>query len=242
MIFDALSFVGCGIYKNQCADALLREMDCNNVAKALIAPVEEQITVYNEDGNVQIRKICERYPDRFAGYAVANPWFGKQAVATLRTALQGGMAAVYFDSSIQGFTICDELVYPLIDLCAEYDVPAYFHTGTPAFALPMQLHYLALRYPTVRFIMGHAGANDFASDALPALYGRDNIWIDTSMTLAVTQHSLLQSVPDRVLFSSASPRSDLLHELNKTRSICKDADTLELVFHKNLQQVLGRGI
>lgn len=242
MILDALSFVGCGIYKNQSPDLLLQEMDRHGVAKTLIAPVEEQITVYNQEGNRYIQTICEQNPERFAGYAVANPWYGAQAVDTLRSALQAGMAAVYFDSSIQGFIICDEIVYPLIDLCAEFDVPVYFHTGTPAFALPMQLHCLAQRYPTVNFIMGHAGANDFVADAIPALYKRDNIWIDTSMTLAVTQHSLLEAAPDRIVFSSASPRSDLLHELNKTRSVCTDEKLLDNVFCGNLQQVFRRGI
>ena len=104
MILDALSFVGCGIYKNQSPDSLLHEMDRFGVSKTLIAPVEEQITVYNREGNRDIQRICEHYPERFAGYAVANPWYGTQAVSTLRDALQEGMAAVYFDSSINAIT------------------------------------------------------------------------------------------------------------------------------------------
>lgn len=237
--YDALAFVGDGVYQKQSAETLLAAMDRHGIQKTLIAPTEEAVTVFNEAGNTEIQRLVREFPDRFLGYAVANPWYGAQAVQCLRRALDGGLAAVYFDSSIQGFTISDALVDPLIEVCQAYDVPAYFHTGTPAFALPMQLHYLARRHPKVRFIMGHCGANDFAGDALPALYERDNIWLETSMTLTVTQLGILEAAPDRVIFGSATPRSDLAHEQNKLRATRCSQAVLDRVLSENLRQLLG---
>jgi len=241
-IWDALAFIGNGIYKKQSEEVLLDRMDEFGVEKSVIAPVEEYVTVYNDEGNRCILNACERHPDRFLGYAVANPWYGKRAIDSLRAALKSGLSAVYFESSLQGFTISDEIVDPLIEVCAEFDAPVYFHTGTPAFALPFQLHYLALRFPAVRFMMGHCGANDFVADSLPSLYKRDNIWLESSLTLTVTMYSCFCDAPDRYVFGSSTPRSDLGHELEKIRAACDDKEKLEKALSLNLEQVFGGAI
>ena len=57
--------------------------------------------------NDNMARIVQFAPDRFIGYAVANPWFGEKAVVSLKKALESGLRAVYFDSSIQGFPIND---------------------------------------------------------------------------------------------------------------------------------------
>jgi|LSQX01.2.fsa_nt_gb predicted TIM-barrel fold metal-dependent hydrolase len=236
---DALAFVGNGVYKSQSAEALIHEMNLNDVSKTIIAPVDEYITVYNEQGNHDIIEICNKHPDRLLAYAVANPWYGKKAVTILKSALKNGACAVYFDSSEQGFSINDHLVDPLIEVCEEFDVPVYFHTGTPAFALPFQLHYLAARFPNVRFIMGHSGANDFVADALPSLFNRDNIWLDTSMNLTITIASFIDKASDKTVFGSASPRSRLKHELEKLHRARPNSQQLEKICSSNLMKVMG---
>lgn len=238
-IIDALCFVGQGRYRRQSAEGLLAAMDANGVEKAVLCPVEEQVTVDNAAGNQLVLELCARHPGRFYGYAVANPWFGQKAVDTLKAALDAGLNAVYFDSSIQGFTISDELVDPLIEVCQAYGVPAYFHTGTPAFALPLQLRYLALRHPKVNFIMGHMGANDFISDVGPAMYQLDNLYLETSMNLTCTLEDMLAKYPQRVLFGSAAPRSEQEYELFKLRATAAGADTLENACAANLEQIVG---
>lgn len=238
-IIDSLSFIGQGRYKSQSVEELLRNMDQNGVEKALIAPVDEYVVAFNDEGNKMVRAACADHPDRLMGYAVANPWFGEKAVASLRRALDHGLKAVYFDSSIQGFAINDHIVDGLMEVCREYDVPAYFHTGTPSFALPFNLHYLAIRYPEVRFLLGHFGANDYVSDTMPSLYNRDNIWVETSLALTPAMTRFMREVPDRVIFGSCSPRSDISYELGKLRYGNPEPEALEKAVFKNIEQVLG---
>ena len=107
---DIIAFVGEDLYCKQSPEMLLEEMDRNGVSRSFIAPSEKYVTVYNREGNDWIAQICKRWPDRFCGYAVANPWYGEAAVEELKRALDLGLQAVYFDSSIQGFTISDEIV------------------------------------------------------------------------------------------------------------------------------------
>lgn len=238
-IIDALCFVGLGRYRRQSADALLAAMDANGVEKAVLCPVEEQVTVDNAAGNRLMAELCATHSGRFYGYAVANPWYGQKAVDTLKAALDAGLNAVYFDSSIQGFTISDELADPLIDVCEAYGVPAYFHTGTPAFALPLQLRYLALRHPKVNFIMGHMGANDFISDVTAAMYRLDNLYLETSMNLTCTLQDMLAKYPERILFGSAAPRSEQAYELFKLRAATQDAALLEKACAANFEHIVG---
>ena len=235
---DVISFVGEDFYSSQAPEALLREMDRNHVERTMIAPVEKYTAVYNEEGNRMVADICRRWPDRFLGYAVCSPWRGKQGERELKRALEDGLTAVYFNSAVQGFTISDDIVDPLIAVCAEYQVPVYFHTGTPAYALPFQLHFLAERFPEVMFIMGHNGANDFSGDALPAVWGSPNILLDTSLNLGVSIRALAKSEPDKVVFGSAAPRSRLGYEIQRVEEGIKDMETLEKVFSGNILKIL----
>lgn len=236
---DIIAFVGEDVYCKQTAEMLLAEMDRNGVRRTFIAPAQKYTTVYNREGNEMIAEICRRWPDRFAGYAVANPWYGEKAVEELKRALDSGLQAVYFNSSIQGFTISDEIVYPLIEVCRTYKVPVYFHTGTPAFALPFQLHFLAEKFPDVQFIMGHSGANDFAGDAIPALRGCPNIWLDSSTNLTVSYRALTELAPDRVLFGSASPRSKLGYEIQRAEKGVIGQEKLEALFSGNAKKLFS---
>lgn len=236
---DIISFLGEDRYCGQTPEKLLREMDKNGVERTIIAPSERYITVYNREGNQRISDICRQYPERFSGYAVSNPWFGRQAEEELKRALDSGLQAVYFDSSIQGFCISDEIVDPLIEICQLWKVPVYFHTGTPAFALPFQLHFLAKRFPRVTFIMGHSGANDFAGDAIPALYGCPNILLDTSLNLAVSIQAMAASVSDRMVFGSAAPRSTLGYEIARVEEGVTDLKLREDIFGGTIRKVMG---
>jgi predicted TIM-barrel fold metal-dependent hydrolase len=239
IIVDTHCFLGDGRYKKQTVDQLFVAMEKAGVARAVICPVEEYTTVDNREGNRQIADLCWRYPDSLYGFAAANPWYGSKAVEILARALGDGLNGVFFDSSIQGFAINDELVDPLMELCREYNVPAYFHTGTPAFALPLQLRYLALRHPKVNFIMGHMGANDFVNDITPAMYHIENLYLETSMNLTCTLQDVLKKYPDRVIFGSASPRSPLEYELSKLRQASSDDAILEKACGANFQRIVG---
>lgn len=238
-IIDAIAFVGDDLYCKQTPEALLQEMNRYGVERTFIAPSEKYVTVYNREGNEMIADICRRWTERFSGYAVCNPWYGRKGIDELKRALDSGLEAVYFDSSIQGFTISDEIIDPFIEICREYKVPVYFHTGTPAFALPFQLHFLAKRFPDVQFIMGHSGANDFVGDALPALRGCSNIWLDTSLNLTVTFRTLSEAAPDRIVFGSASPRSKLGYEISRAEAGVIGEEKKRALFAGNVQKLFA---
>lgn len=233
--------LGNGRYKQQDVETILREMQANGIDKSVLCPVEEYLTVYNREGNEMIAKACREHPDKFYGFAVANPWYGDQAVEILTQAFEEGLHGAFFVSSLQGFSIDDEIVDPLIEVCRRYRKPVYFHTGTPAFALPLQLAYLARRFPDVNFIMGHCGANDFVYDIDASMYQTPNLYLDTSLNYCETIYGVVKKYPERVIFGSDSPRSPQGFEYGKVQKASEDPAVMDGVLGGNLLRILKGG-
>ena len=238
---DGHVHLGSGRYKQQDVPTILRQMRENGIDKSVLCPVEEYLTVYNREGNEMLAAACREHPDQFYGFAVANPWYGGQAVETLTQAFEAGLHGAFFVSSLQGFSINDPIVDPLIEVCRRYGRPVYFHTGTPAFALPLQLAYLARRFPEVDFIMGHCGANDFVYDIDAAMYRTENLYLETSLNYCETIYRVVADYPDKVIFGSDAPRSPLGFELGKTCKASSDPAVLDGVLGGNLLRILEGG-
>jgi len=236
-VIDAHCHLGVGRYKQLRADELLALMDRAGVDWAVVCPVEEQIVLRNREGNQAMIAAMTRHPDRFIGFAVANPWYGDKAVKELRRALGAGLRGVKFNSSLQGFFINDEIVYPLIEVAGEFGVPVYFHTGTPIYALPLQLAALARDFPDVSFIMGHSGFADFWYDALPAAQDVPNIILETSFAMPSMLAQAVEVLgPERLVFGSDAPMSDPVLELLKLRQPALPGE--ELILGDNMARLL----
>ncbi len=239
-IWDAHCHLGVGRYKKQTLSELLERMDRFGVEKSVVVPVEEYIAVDNREGNRLLIDAVEQSRGRLLGFATANPWFGKQAETLLEDALKAGLSGVKFNPAVQGFHLNDPLVEPLIELAEKYGVPVYFHTGTPVSSIPFQLYDLALRYPKVRFIMGHSGYSDFWNDVPFIARHSENIWFDTSLSLSSRTQDILSAVGhDRILFGSDSPHSGLPYELSKVRAVQADEQAMEAMLGGNLRKLLG---
>ncbi len=238
---DAHVNLGNGRYKKQDIATILKGMEDNGIDRCVLCPVEEYLTVYNGEGNRMLTEACRQYPDRFYGFAVANPWYGERAVRMLTEAFEAGLHGAFFVSSLQGFSIDDDIVDPLMEVCRRYGRPVYFHTATPAFALPLQLAYLARRFPEVDFIMGHCGANDFVYDIDASMYKTPNLYLETSLSYCETIYRVVEQYPDRVIFGSDAPRSPQGFELGKVLKSTGDASVMENVLSGNLLRILKGG-
>jgi uncharacterized protein len=240
LIVDAHCHVGIGHDYGQTPGELLAEMDRHRVDRAVLCPVDRCIAVDNREGNDYVLAAVAAHPDRFYAFATANPWYGDRAVAELRRALDAGARGIKLHPPLQGFLLCDELVYPLIELAEERSVPVYFHTGTPAFAQPTQLTELALRFPRVPLIMGHMGSTDFKTDAIPAALDAGNVYLDTSWILPQLVTRAAAAVgEDRLLFSSDSPLSTLSLELGCRQAADLSETARARLMGGNILRLLG---
>lgn len=240
MIIDAHAHIGQGRYKSLSGDELLRQMDENGIDRAVICPVEEQITAFNRQGNEDILAQTRRHPDRFTGFAVANPWFGQNAVDELKRALGEGLCGLKLHPVIQGFSINDTIVHPLIEVAAQCRVPIYSHTGTAHFGEPFKLAELARCYPHVLFIMGHSGSSDFWSDLERCHQFAPNILFETSRNGPSKYTNLVKTIGvDHIVFGSNAPELLYPLELASIRDVITDRDDLEKILGLNMKRALG---
>lgn len=226
IVVDGHCHLGIGHEYRQTEDELFREMDKYAIDRAVLVPVDRCIAVDNHEGNDTVLDAVRRHPERLYCFATANPWYGQRAVDEIKRALDAGARGIYIHSALQGFLLCDELVYPLVKLAEARNVPMYFHTGTPAFAQPSQLSELAMRFPDVQFIMGHMGSTDFKLEAVNAAAVSQNITLDCSWIMPdLVQRAVATVGADRVMFSSDSPLSTVRIEMGARRAtVLTDAE------------------
>ncbi len=240
MIIDGHCHLGIGHEYRQTTDELLAEMDRYDVDRAVICPVDRCIAVDNREGNDEMLHAVREHPTRFYAFATANPWYGQRAVDELDRALDAGARGIKLHPPLQGFLLCDELVYPIIGVAERRKVPVFFHTGTPAFAQPMQLAELALRFPNVNFIMGHMGSTDFKLEAVAAGSLSKNIYLDTSWILPeLVAHAVATVGADHVVFGSDSPLSTLAIEIHARQATQLDEAARAKVMGDNMLRLLG---
>ena len=87
---------------------------------------------------------------------------------------------------------------PYYELAKKYEIPIIFHTGDTysrkarlKFAHPLRVDDIAVKYPTVRFVLAHLG-NPWILDAAEVIYknnqfGDGNVWADVSALFVSTQ-------------------------------------------------------
>lgn len=209
MIIDGHVRIGDCREASLSATDLIATMDSLRIDAAMIAPDERCIAVANREGNALTTAAAASSGGRLFAYAVANPWFGAQAVTELDRARTDGAVALAVDPVLQGFDLHDGLIDPLIRYAETQGWLVYVRTGTPPTALPLPLATLARRFPSVSFVMGRSGATDFWIDAAPALRHARNLYADTSYAPWDTVLSEFARDPEigtsRVVFTTDAP-------------------------------------
>ncbi len=220
--------------------ALLDEMDRNGVERTVIGPARNFAAVENRAGNSYIAAAVRTHPDRFTGFAVASPWYGKRAVDELERARGRGLRGLKIFPALQGFILTDPLINPLMEFAAKADWPVWCATGTPICAMPLQLAELAETHPRVRFMMGYGGFCDFWNDVPDALNRCPNLWIETSYIIPSQIMAWVDGCGiSKFIFGSDHPYSSLPLELKKI-GLLKETIDKPAILGRNIAAFLGR--
>lgn len=207
------------------ADRWAAALDERGVARAaLIASVPGD--------EMSVAGAVARHPARFVGFFMLDP-LAEDAADRARRALDHGLRGICLFPAMQRFSLHDDRVDRIFAVAASHPAaPAVFvhcgvlsvgarrKLGLPSpfdirFGNPLDLHALALRYPTVPIIVPHFGAGMFR-EALMVVDLCPNIHLDTSssnswirytpgLTLAhVFRTALDVAGADRLLFGTDS--------------------------------------
>jgi uncharacterized protein len=235
---DACAHLGEGRHLSLCTDDLLAQMDEAHIARTVVSPVDHYLAVHNREGNDLVLSAVRAHSDRLTGMASANPWFGDAAVEEVRRALGEGLSGLVIHSIYQGFRLADHVVNPILEVVADFDVPVYAHTGTAGQAEPFHIVDLALRFPSVNFIMGHAGSSDYGEDAVRALEFAPNIWLETSRN-GPANYGLwkVKDCLSRMVFGSSAPEYIPATERDTLCDVFTEDEDQRAVLRDNIQDV-----
>ena len=127
--------------------------------------------------------------------AMATVYPGEEnAVAILEQAFEDGLAGVKLHNHVQCFEINSPAMDEIYAMCSSHGKPLIMHVGrepkSPAYRCdPYQLcradmvERVLRDYPELKICVPHLGADEF--DAYQRMLKRyDNLWLDTTMTLA----------------------------------------------------------
>ena len=206
-------------------DDVLRKMDANGVQSAVIAPHPAYETPHGVASsaaqNDGIRKILERWPDRFpAGLGSVEPRHGRPAHAEARRAIgELGLKGFSFDNDIAGLPIDSPSVMALLDCVADSpNLVMEFMTGTYSVLRSMfRLAAVANRFPQMQFvalnafndITHEAGSKDLA-DRCP------NVWFDLGRSksqLFTVERAVEALTVEKLLFGSVLPDAECILSL-----------------------------
>ena len=207
------------------ADRWVAELDRHGVSRAaLIASIPGDA----ESVGMAVR----RHPSRFVGFFMVDPTQASAAVSTAYAIDRDRLRAICLYPAMHGYSLHDDRARKVIDVAAARPGTAVFvhcgvlsigvrhKLGLPSpfdirFSNPIDLHAIALAYPTVTFIVPHFGAGYFREalmlvDLCPNVVldaSSSNAWIryQPGLTLGgVFRQALAVAGPERILFGSDS--------------------------------------
>jgi predicted TIM-barrel fold metal-dependent hydrolase len=214
------------------------------------------------------------FPERIVGYTMLDPT-QPNAADLLREAVHvHGLKGVTIFPAMHHFFIHDERIYPLYQVAAELRLPVFAHFGVLKVAIrdklglpnifdlrysnPIDLHRVAIDFPTVIFIIPHFGCGYFR-EALMVGAQAANVYVDTSSSNAwmtyMPGHLDLKTVfaktlqvmgPQRILFGTDSNvfprgwRHDIFQQqVEILRDLQVSQEDAALLLGGNIARVLG---
>ncbi len=125
-----------------------------------------------------------------------------------------GLRGIKFHPIFQGFKIDDVKMFPIYEAIAKRKLPILMHMGDRTLdgATPKRLAKVLDEVPDLTVVAAHLGGVFEWDKAERYLYGRDNVYLDTSSAIRflepkVATEMILSHGADRVLFGTDYPLS-----------------------------------
>jgi len=160
------------------------QLDEMGVEKAVIFNLDEE-SASDLKGlpNDYYADIVNQYPEKFIGIAGIDPLKGMVAVKEIRRCYEAGLRGVAIRPFMFGIPPHHRKFYPLYTVCAELNMPVWFHlsvnysTNTMEVERPIYLDIVAQDFPDLKMIAGHGGW-PWVNELTAVAWRNPNIYID----------------------------------------------------------------
>jgi predicted TIM-barrel fold metal-dependent hydrolase len=181
-------------------EVTLRHMAEAGIDRTVIFPIENP---GYERANTEISEICQRYPEKFIGFARHD---AKIEAGRIPAMLRGEVREL----GLKGLKIIGAPPdRETLEVMAELGIPVLHHAGRVAV-----IRKLAEAHPKVPFIAAHLGSyNANWSEYLEAIKAASelpNVYLDTSCTAfwQILEMAAKEAGADKVIFGSDGPEFD----------------------------------
>jgi len=195
--------------------------------------------VFHQD-NAMVRRVIQDIPGAYGLYW-ANPKLG-DPIPELRDFLDDPkFRGVKLHPLMDGFHPDDPMVWPIIELLIERDLPALIHCGHPIFSLPWSIEELIARYEDAKIILGHMGHGNviYIDASIGVAQRHPNVWLETSgMPMSLKIKEAVEKVgSNRVMYGSDGPWHEPKVEQLKVQLAGLEPEDLENVMHRSAQRL-----
>ncbi len=105
-----------------------------------------------EQANIEVARLCEKYPDKLIGFAVHSP---QREAGRLKAMLTEEVRS----RGLKGLKTDGHPTRELLDVVFELGIPViYYPVPNPSSELVRMYHLMATTYPTVKLILPHMGS------------------------------------------------------------------------------------
>lgn len=227
--------------KDGTADRMIEVMDqlgINSVFAAAHGSIGPDF-VY---GNDMVRDACEKYPDRVWGYITVNPNYEDGLMPeVLRCLEHPGFRGIKFHADCHGCAIDDKRYEPVLEYADDHKMIILSHVwGVGQVGC---IDRLSARFPNVRFIMGHSGADNAAMTyAMDLMNKRPNVYGDTAVSHAPQgniEWMVREADPKKLLFGSDMPFYSPVFTVGRIAMADISDEIKKDIFGRNLKRMMG---
>jgi len=222
--------------------ALIRQMDRLGVHKLIICPALFGNAVME---NRAAAEAMKKYPGRFSGYLVFNPFYGSEMTAELDN--------FFADNFFVGFKILpsywkipvtDPGYIPMWQYADKYNLPILIHTWDDSYNSPAMFRDIAGKYPGATFLLGHSGGGTRGrNEAEELALANPNVMLEFcgSFTTPKPFEDSLKAVgANRVVFGSDTGAHCEAWELGRFLSMPLPDDELIPALGTNMEHILAK--
>lgn len=244
-IFDAHAHLAPG---DEALSLLLKEMDSCGIDRAIVVAgavtsadrLSRQIVeggcVENDADNDAVLAGCARSAGRLVPFFFANPHRPASVYREHGREFRGLKLA----PSVHGVLFEDDRTIALIEVAAELGHNVYVHCLHRTGFGVRDFVRLTERFPTVTFVLGHAGVGDLDFYGIDLIKPKDNILFETSCGLTATIRTALTRLgPLRLLFGSEYPMQSPRVELTKLEVLDLSTEEWDAIAWSNASRFLG---
>lgn len=225
----------------QCATVTLKEqaamMDRVGIDVAIvssIAALKGQIST----GNDAVREIIDRYPGRIFGYIHVSANYPELIAPEIaRCCAHPGFVGIKVYQN--GIPFSDPRFDPAWDAARDRNLPVLAHTWGGNLT---GFDAVALRFPTVSFIAGHAGS-DFAYQAyIDAARRAPNLYLDLTCSRDYTNmipHFVTQLGAERLVWGTDIPLFSMAQQISKVLFASISDTDKSLILGRNAIRIFG---